>query len=60
MDKEIIKQYQAELQNAMNKLKSNLAESQHIIGVVESFIYLIGKESAKAMKELEKPIQEDK
>lgn len=47
MENEQLKSYQAELLHAMNKLKSTLAESQHIIGVLESFLYLINKESQK-------------
>lgn len=50
MENEQLKAYQAELLHAMNKLKSTLAESQHIIGVLESFLYLINKESVKALE----------
>ena len=40
-----LKDYEMELFHAMNTLKTNLAQCQHIMGVIESFLHLIRKES---------------
>lgn len=40
-------EYEAELANAIRQLKNYLADSQNVIGVAESFLYLIKKELKK-------------
>lgn len=40
-------EYLRELEGAMNGLKDLLANAQHRIGVIESFMYLMRKESAR-------------
>ena len=42
-----IDEYNQELANAMNQLKGFLSQAQVIMGVVESFLYLVRKESKK-------------
>ncbi len=40
-------EYNAELANAMSQLKNHLADCQQIMGVIESFLYLMRKEERK-------------
>ncbi len=42
-----LEEYNAELQGAMTQLGNRLADCQKIMGIIESFLYLVRKESQK-------------
>ena len=51
MDEQKLNLYNEELKNSMNQLSLKLAECQKIMGILESFLYLVRKESQVEIKQ---------